>query len=236
MTTRQNEVRRILSKLNGSIPDDADVSKLANIAEAAEISPGDALFPLMIALEFYRVSYEQIPESIKEASAFMLREHASALRAEADKIAEANKSQIEGTTKIVLTAVTQWLKQEMPKILHDVLEDSVAKSLDEPTKALVQRLTRATDAADKATIELKNAGKTNLKTWSVVVVAVAIFAGGMGSFAHEWIRGKLTNSMLTDEQEESIAWGQATSQVWKNIPDSTQKMIQNAALKIKNKS
>ena len=139
MTTRQNEVRRILQKLNGHAPDDAAVAQMANIAEAAEIAPGDALFPLMVALEYYRVTYEKVPGSIKEASAFILREHAEAFRSEASKIAEEHKGQLEDATKRLLVASSQWLQQSMPGILKTELEKAATLAVREPVNAAAQR-------------------------------------------------------------------------------------------------
>lgn len=73
MTTRQNEIRRILKKLNGSEPDDALVSRLANAAEAAEISPNDALFAPMIAFNIYRDMLFELPKQLDESVNLSLR-------------------------------------------------------------------------------------------------------------------------------------------------------------------
>jgi len=229
MTTRQNEVRRILQKLNGCLPDDAEVSKMANIAEAAEIAPGDALFPLMVALEFYRVSYEKMPGDIKEASAFMLREHAEAMRAEAAKIAEENKSKIEDVTRVVLTSVAQWLQQSMHTLLRDELEKAATLAVREPVNAAALRFEKATRVAEQATKTLHDAGNANLKMWVAVVVVVALLGGAFGGITVEWIRNHGGTSYLTKEQQNSLAWGVATEKAWKSLPEQAKKILQDAA-------
>lgn len=180
MTTRQNEVRRILHKLNGYAPDDSAVAQMANIAEAAEISPGDALFPLMVALEYYRVALEKIPGSIKEASAFILREHAEAFRAEAAKIAEEHKGQLEDATKKLLVASSQWLQQSMPGILKTELEKAATLAVREPVNAAAQRFEQATQVAEKATAKLREAENSNVRMWIIGVLAAAVLGGAIG--------------------------------------------------------
>lgn len=186
MTTRQNEVRRILQKLNGHAPDDAAVAQMANIAEAAEISPGDALFPLMVALEFYRVTYEKVPESIKEASAFILREHAEALRAEAEKITVEQKGHLEDATKKLLVATTQFLQQQLPGMLKAELEKAATIAVRDPVNAAAQRFEQATQVATEATKQLKDAERTNGRRWVMGVLAAAILGGAAGGGAMAW--------------------------------------------------
>lgn len=232
MTTRQNEVRRILQKLNGCLPDDAEVSKMANIAEAAEIAPGDALFPLMVALEFYRVSYEKMPDDIKEASAFMLREHAEALRAEASKIAEENNARIEDITRAVLTSVAQWLQQSTHIILVDELqklEKAAILAVSKPVNAATLRFEEATTEAKEASKTLREAGKANLIMWVAVAAVVALFGGGFGGITVEWIRNHGGTFYLTKEQQNSLALGVATEKAWKSLPEQAKKILQDAA-------
>jgi len=228
MTTRQNEVRRILFKLNGHQPDDALVSKMANIAEAVGIKPDDALFPVMIAFDHYLTAYEAIPERIKEASAFMLREHAEAFRAEADKIAEENKAQIEGITRIVLTSVAQWLQQSMHTILRDELEKAATLAVREPVNAAALRFEKATKVAEQAINTLHDAGNANVKTWAAVVLAVALLGGAFGGISVEWIRNHGGTSYLTKEQRGSLELGVATEKAWKSLPEQARKILQGA--------
>ncbi|HLA36477.1 MAG TPA: hypothetical protein VJ001_16570 [Rhodocyclaceae bacterium] len=75
MTERQNEVRRILTKLTGNEPDNTKVAMMAHITQEVEVAPGNPLFPLMVALDHYLDSYESIPDAIKETATFILREH-----------------------------------------------------------------------------------------------------------------------------------------------------------------
>jgi len=225
MTTRQNEVRRILFKLNGHQPDDALVSKIANIAEAVEIKPNDALFPVVICF----AAYETIPERIKEASAFMLREHAEALRAEAEKIAEENKAQIEDITRVVLTSVAQWLQQSMHTILRDELEKAATLAVREPVNAAALRFEKATRGAEQAINTLHDAGNANVKTWVAAVLAAALMDGAIGGISLEWVRNYWSTSNLTKEQRTSLIWGVATEKAWKSLPEQARKILQETA-------
>ena len=204
MTTRQNEVRRILHKLNGHAPDDVAVAQMANIAEAAEIAPGDALFPLMVALEYYRVTYEKVPGSIKEASAFILREHAEAFRAEAAKIAEEHKGQLEDATKKLLVASSQWLQQSMPGILKTELEKAATLAVREPVNAAAQRFEQATQVAERATSKLREAENSNVKTWVIGVLAAAVLGGASGGGLLAWSLNHASPPELTKDQQQAI--------------------------------
>jgi hypothetical protein len=228
MTTRQNEVKRILTKLNGHAPDDAVVSRMANIAEAVEITPGDALFPLMIALDSYLVTYESIPERIKEASAFILREHSEAFRAEAAKITEEQKGRIEETTKRLLLASTQWLEQVLPAIVRGELEKAAATAVNEPVKAAAERFEKATRVAEQGLRTLREAGQSNMAAWAAVVFAGALLGGAIGGVSMEW-GIKHIAPKLTPEQQNIMTWGEATGKVFNNLPPQAQKMLMDAA-------
>ncbi len=228
MTTRQNEVRRILQKLNGCLPDDAVVSRMANIAEAVEITPGDALFPLMIALDAYLVTYETMPERIKEASAFILREHSEAFRAEADKIAEEQKGRIEEATKKLLLNSSQWLEEKLPAIVRGELEKAAASAVNEPVKAAAERFEKATRVADQGLRSLRAAGQSNMAAWAAVVLAAALLGGGVGGLSMEW-GIKHIAPKLTPEQQNAMTWGEATGKVYNDLPPQAQKLLWNAA-------
>lgn len=194
MTTRQNEVRRILRKLNGEEPDDGLVSRLANIAEAAEIAPGDALFPLMVALDYYAVMYEGTAERIKEASAFVLREHVEALRAETAKLAEEHKGQLEDATKKLLISSSQWLQQSMPGILKTELEKAATLAVREPVNAAAMRFEQATEIAEQATEKLRKVKSANLKMWVFAVLLASVIGGAAGGSFVIWAVGSTANS------------------------------------------
>lgn len=228
MTTRQNEVKRILTKLNGHAPDDADVSRMANIAEAAEITPGDALFPLMIALEYYRVTYEAVPQSIKEASAFVLREHSEEFRAEAAKIAEEQKGLIRKTTKEMLLGIESWLNKELPDIVQRELEKAAATAVNAPVKAAAERFEKVTRVAEQGLRSLREAGQANKTRGIVVVLVVALLGGAIGGVSMEWGR-KYIAPKFTAEQQNRMAWGEATGKVFDNLPPQAQKMLSDAA-------
>lgn len=194
MTTRQNEVRRILRKLNGEEPDDGLVSRLANIAEAAEIAPGDALFPLMVALDYYAVMYEGTAERIKEASAFVLREHVEALRAETAKLAEEHKGQLEDATKKLLISSSQWLQQSMPSILKTELEKAATLAVREPVNAAALRFEQATEIAEQATEKLRKVKSANLKMWVFAVLLASVIGGTAGGSFVIWAVGSTANN------------------------------------------
>lgn len=229
MTTRQNEVRRILQKLNGHTPDDAAVAQMANIAEAAEISPGDALFPLMVALEYYRVTYEKVPESIKEASAFILREHAEALRAEAEKITAEQKGHLEDATKKLLVATTQFLQQQLPGMLKTELEKAATIAVRDPVNAAAQRFEKATQVAEEATTRLKEAERTNGRIWVIGVLTAAILGGAAGGSAMAWALNETASGQITKSQQSAIQWGMAVQAAWTKLTPQTQKMLKDAA-------
>lgn len=229
MTTRQNEVRRILHKLNGHQPDDSEVAKMANIAEAAEISPGDALFPLMVALEYYRVTYEKVPESIKEASAFILREHAEAFRAEAAKISEEQKGQIEEATKKLLVASSQWLQQSMPGILRTELEKAATLAVREPVNSAAERFEKTTRIAELSITKLREAENSNAKKWVVAVLGAAVIGGAVGGGAMAWTLKRAITPELTQNQQASIQLGTAVQAAWPKLPLQSQKTIKDAA-------
>jgi len=228
MTTRQNEVKRILTKLNGHAPDDADVSRMANIAEAAEITPGDALFPLMIALEYYRVTYEAVPQSIKEASAFILREHSEAFRVEADNIAEEQKGHIKKTTKDMLLIIQSWLNKELPDIVQRELEKAASSAVNEPVKAAAERFEKVTRVAEQGLMSLREAGQSNRTVWAAVVFAGALLGGAIGGVSMEW-GIKHIAPKLTPEQQNTMTWGEAAGKVYKDLPPQAQKLLSDAA-------
>jgi cellobiose-specific phosphotransferase system component IIA len=230
MTTRQNEVRRILQKLNGHLPDDAVVAQMANIAEAAEIHPGDALFPLMVALEYYRVTYEKVPESIKEASAFMLREHAEAHKAQCAKITEEHKGQLEEALKMLLAGSAQWLQKTMPNIIQTELEKAATIAVRDPVKAAAQRFEQATQVAEKATAKLREAENSNVKTWAIAVRVAAIIGGTVSGGVMAWAAGHWPVD-LTKEQTQAMQWGTALQEAWPKLSPQVQKSIKDAVSK-----
>lgn len=229
MTTRQNEVRRILQKLNGKAPTDLEVSTMANIAEAAEIRPDDALFPLMVALEYYRVLYEKVPESIKEASSFLLRENAEAFRAEAAKISEEHKGKIEEASTYLLTESSKWLKKAIPEILHTELEKATTLAVRAPVNAAAERFEKATRVAESAIETLQDAERSNAKTWIVAVAMAAVIGGAVGGGVMAWALNRASSSELTKEQQTSIQWGAAVQAAWAKLPAQSQKAIKDAA-------
>ena len=229
MTTRQNEVRRILHKLKGHAPDDAAVAQMANIAEAAEIAPGDALFPLMVALEYYRVTYEKVPGSIKEASSFILREHAEAFRAEAAKIAEEHKGQLEDAAKNLLINLSQWLQQSMPGLLKTELEKAATLAVREPVNAAAQRFEQATQVAQKATAKLREAENSNIKTLVIGVVAAAVLGGASGGGLLAWSLNHASPPELTKDQQQAIQWGTELQAAWPKLSPQVQKVIKDSA-------
>jgi hypothetical protein len=232
MTTRQNEVRRILFNLNGHQPDDALVSKMANIAESVGIKPDDALFPAMIAFDHYLIAYQAIPEMIKEASSFMLREHAEAFRAEAEMITEEQKRHIRETTKKTLGAFSLWLENSLPGIMSGELEKAAATAVYEPVKTAAERFEKATAIADKEITKLGNAGEalrkagqSNKTAWTVVVFAAALLGGAIGGISLEWAKNHWITPNLTSEQQNTMTWGKVVEKSWNNLPPQAQKIL-----------
>jgi hypothetical protein len=144
VTTRQNEVRRILTKLYGTEPDDATVATMANVAEAADIGPNDALFPVMIALDYYRTLYERVPGQIKAETERTLdlvtRETANALRKMQDTTIKTLKVHAEGTEE----RVTEEVRRS-----YSLITDHASKSKDE----LVRKAAAEINAAVKADLK-----------------------------------------------------------------------------------
>lgn len=229
MTTRQNEVRRILRKLNGTEPDDGLVSRLANIAEAAEIAPGDALFPLMVALDYYAVMYEGMPERIKEASAFVLREHAEALRAETAKLAEEHKGQLEEATKALLAVSHQWMQKALPALIRDELKAAATDAVREPVNAAASRIEVMTRAAEQATSRLREAERSNTWTWVVGLLMAAMLAGVAGAGTLAWAEKHFAGPDLTKEQQTAIEWGNALQAAWPKLPAKVREEIKAAS-------
>lgn len=228
MTTRQNEVRRILQKLNGHAPDDATVAQMANIAEAAEIMPGDALFPLMVAMDYYRVTYEAVPERIKEASAFVLREHAEAFRAEAGKITEEQKAILGEVTTKLLTTSSHWLQQNMPGIIQDEIEKAATLAVREPVQAAAERFEKVTLVAERATEKLRAAEQYSVTKWGLAVVIAAVIGGAFGGGVVAWASKHPGTPELTKEQQTALQYGKAVNKVWGELPHQSQKAIKDA--------
>lgn len=230
MTTRQNEVRRILSKLNGSAPDDALVAKMANIAEAAEIMPGDALFPPMIALDYYLRLYEKVPEDIKEASGFLLRQHAAAFKAEADKITADKKAQLEEATAHAFKGFSAAFKDALPGILSTEIEKAATLAVREPVNAAAERFEKVTRIAESAVEKLRNTKGLNLRTGLFLATLSGIFGGLISTAVLT-----LSAPAPTADQQNLLKWGAVVNANFSKLPPQTQKMLKDAAEKIDNK-
>jgi hypothetical protein len=228
MTTRQNEVRRILQKLNGCAPDDSAVAQMANIAEAAEIAPGDALFPLMVALEYYRVTYEKVPESIKEASSFLLREHAEALNAESEKIKIGQIGHLEDATKKLLIVTTQFLQQQLPIILKAELEKAATLAVRDPVNAAASRFEQTTHAAENAIKQLKKAEGSTFKVWCMSLLFTATIGGMIGGCVSAWTAFHTHTADISKSEKEAIQWGAALQEVWAKLTPQSQRIIKDA--------
>ena len=183
----------------------------------------------MVALEYYRVTYEKVPESIKEASAFILREHAEAFRAEAAKIAEEHRGQLEDATKRLLVASSQWLQQSMPSILKTELEKAATLAVREPVNAAAQRFEQATQVAEKATANLRKAESANVKTWIVGVISAAVLGGAAGGSVLAWSLNHTAPRELTKDEQQAIQWGNATQAAWPKLSPQVQKVIRDSA-------
>lgn len=225
MTTRQNTVRSILHKLTGKEPDEAHVAQMANIAEAVGIAPTDALFPLMVALDYYRVAYSEIPAEIREASAFVLREHAAAFRVEARCIEVKQKARLAEATKALMEAHKTWIQQVLPAILHEQLRETACKALDTPLRAAVGRMERATEAARDASQQLRALG--NEHTWARfgAMMMAALAAGAAASLVAVWMLPAKSAPALTERQRTLLGWGSATAAVWPKLPAEAQGII-----------
>jgi hypothetical protein len=227
MTTRQNEVRRILQKLTGKAPDDSYVARMANIAEAADIAPGDTLFPLMIALEYYKVTYETIPASIKEASAFMLREHAEAFREQAGKLSEEHKGGITATAKEALEINVGALRNILPGLISTELKKAAKDAVGVPVEDAALRFERATQVANKAVENLEDAARSHSSAWILGVVFAAVVGGLLGGTGAGWVSSKFAPSM-TKEQQETHDFGAAAVAAWPKLNAQAQKAINEA--------
>lgn len=234
MTTRQNEIRRILSKMNGSAPDDALVAKIANIAEAAEIMPGDALFPLMVALDYYRVIYETVPESIKEASGFLLRQHAAAFKAEADKITADKKAQLEEATAQTFKGFSAAFKDALPGILSTEIEKAATLAVREPVGLAATRFEKAAKVAEIATDKLRDMKGLDARLWLVLAIGAGIVGGVVVLCLQKYIAAPVQIE-LTADQQNSLKLGAAVNANFSKLPPQVQKMLKDAAEKIDNK-
>ena len=225
-TTRQNEIRRILTRLDGKEPDESEVSKMANIAEAADISPNDALFPLLVALRSYSDAYAKVPEAIKDASAFMLREHASALNAQAESIRAQHGKEMERVSSELTRLFNENFRKVIPAIIHETVGETAKAAVREASS----RLEDAASAATNAGARLHNAAATNYRNWVFGGVLVAILAGGIGGMASAWfMKDRVGGVQLTTEQKNSMQWGDALQKSWSKLPPQAQKILKDAA-------
>ena len=80
------ELETAFEKLIGRQPTDADVQRLYRAKDALGLGNNDALWLLLIALDYHQSLYEQIPAQMKQASMEVLNE----FRATADAIAKAS--------------------------------------------------------------------------------------------------------------------------------------------------
>lgn len=229
MTTRQNTVRSILLKLTGNEPDEAHVAQMANIAEAVDIHPDDALFPLMVALDYYRVAYQEIPAGIKEASAFILREHAAAFRAEAQSIEAKHRARLAEGAAQLADAVKQWMDKVLPEQMRAHLQNTACAALGAPVDAAVRRLARATHEINNATFELYEARRRNTLTCLCNMLAATLLTG-MGSAAiTAWMLQEKPAPAPTADQQTMLRWGAAVQASWPKLPAEAQGMLRAAA-------
>lgn len=230
MTTRQNEVKRILERLTGKPADDAKVSRLANVADAVEISPGDALFPLMVALELYRDDYGTVPDAIKEASAFVLREHAEALRAESERITAEQSGQLEAHAKTMLATLGQWFTKEMPGLLRTEIEKQAAAAVRQPVGEAVESFKKAAREADSALEGMQRAQKDRAGRWVLGIVFATLLGGAVGGVT---VAGAAMNAeaLLSEKQQVTMAWGKAVRASWDKLPKAVQDTLGREAAK-----
>jgi FtsZ-binding cell division protein ZapB len=170
MTTRQNEITRIYTKLRGHAPDEKEVAALANIAEAVEIKPGDALFPLMLALDTYQKCFDDMPEKLKEATGYLLQKHAEALKAEAEKIEAEQNVAIQEKTRFLLGTVVEWLQKNLSGVVKAELEKVAGEAVKAPVQAAAERLERLNTATTNLINELYAAKRQDV--WERFVMLV----------------------------------------------------------------
>ena len=225
-TTRQKEIRRILTRLEGKEPDESQVSAMANIAEAADISPNDALFPLLVALRSYSDAYGRIPESIKEASSFMLREHASALNAQSENIRAQHGKEMERVSSELIHLFNESFRKTVPSIVHETVGETAKTTIREAAG----RLEDATSDAVRASAKLRNAASTNFMHWVIGAVLVSLLGGAAGGMAAVWsMKDKITGTDLTAAQKNSLQWGDALQKSWSKLSPQAQKTLKDAA-------
>lgn len=229
MNTRYQQVRDILQRLHGEEPDAGRVAQMANIAEAVEIAPTDALFPLMVALEYYRVTYQEIPAGIRDASAFVLREHADAFRAEASAIEAQQKARLAEGAKTLIEAHRTWMQKIMPGVLHEQLRDTAGKALAAPLHTVVEKMTHATQTAEDALHNLREL--RNEHTWARfgATMTAAVAAGTIASLVAAWMLQENPAPALTADQRTLLRWGMAVETAWPRLSADAQGMLKAAA-------
>jgi len=184
------------------------------------------LFPLMIAMEYYKVSFETIPESIKDASAFMLEEHAKAFHREAGVIVGDHITGINQAANKALEVTVRGLNTVMPGLISVALKDSATAAVAAPVKDAIERFDLATARADAAVTRLHALAKSNANMWLLGVVFAAVFGGFFGSAANNWMLSKFATSMTT-AQKENHDFGVAAVAAWPKLNAASQKAIQD---------
>lgn len=165
MTTRQNEIRRILKKLNGSEPDDALVSRLANAAEAAEISPNDALFAPMIAFNIYRDMLFELPKQLDESVNLSLRR----FNQELNQYTSNAEKKLSDAAKETFTGLLSKAHNDAINAVKSSTEKAVLSSCD---KELSSRLGMFDLLIEKAKI-IQNELKPSNQIYTVFAAALA---------------------------------------------------------------
>jgi len=169
MITRQNQIKLILSNITNDYVDDKIVAKLANIAEAIDIKTNDALFPLMVALEYYKVIFEDIPNNINLVTNNTINEHKNILNLELEKITNEYK-------KDIIHSTTRLFETKIPNIIQDSIDKEIKLAID---KSINEAINKFKDAADDTYQEVKKIKKMqNIKIiFCISILIVGIIIG-----------------------------------------------------------
>jgi methionine synthase I (cobalamin-dependent) len=154
MITRQNSIRNIISNITNDTVDDKEVAKLANMAEALDIKTNDALFPILVALQYYKVSFEAIPKSIKELTNSTILEHKNALNLETEKITLEYK-------KDIIHSTNRLFEQKLPLLIDDYIKYKIDTSLN-------QKL-------NQFEVSIENVNTLNIRTFMFNKIQICIY-------------------------------------------------------------
>jgi len=161
MITRQNHIRQILSNITNKEVDDAIVAKLANIAEAIDIKSNDALFPLMVALEYYKVIFESIPNNIQQVTNNSIIEHKKVLSDELNKITQEYQ-------KDIIHSTTRLFENKIPNLIKDSIDKEIKISIDNSLVEAINKFNQATENNYQNIQKIKK--EQNIKITVVILV------------------------------------------------------------------